>query len=241
MVRIAIIGRKFNALNEKGYWIGPGSRVGLRRALVGRKTETMHNEIAITFMRHGRSRADDEEVHEGRYDSPLTETGRAQAELRAQDFLERGVHFDRIVASTLQRAHETARIIGLRLNVEVETDPDWMEIDNGPLAGLPLDVATQRFPRPAFRNPYEPMCGTGESDWEIYCRAARAVEKVVRRNLDSVLVVAHGGVLNAALRAVIGAQPPVNQSGIIFAFGDTGYARMVYYPGSHQWVLREFR
>ena len=27
-------------------------------------------------MRHGRSRADDEMVHEGRYDSPLTDIGR---------------------------------------------------------------------------------------------------------------------------------------------------------------------
>ena len=29
-------------------------------------------------MRHGRSRADDELVHEGRYDSPLTDVGRAR-------------------------------------------------------------------------------------------------------------------------------------------------------------------
>ena len=28
-------------------------------------------DIFITFMRHGRSRADDEQVHEGRYDSLL--------------------------------------------------------------------------------------------------------------------------------------------------------------------------
>lgn len=36
----------------------------------------MSNEIHLTLLRHGRSRADDEEVHEGRYDSPLTEAGR---------------------------------------------------------------------------------------------------------------------------------------------------------------------
>ena len=39
--------------------------------------------IGLTLIRHGRSRADDEGVHEGRYDSPLTDTGRAQAEKRA--------------------------------------------------------------------------------------------------------------------------------------------------------------
>jgi 2,3-bisphosphoglycerate-dependent phosphoglycerate mutase len=47
----------------------------------------MEKEIHITFMRHGRSRAEDEEVHEGRYDSPLTDIGRAQAQIRAQEFL----------------------------------------------------------------------------------------------------------------------------------------------------------
>ena len=36
----------------------------------------MDNSIYITFMRHGRFRADDEEVNEGCYDSLLTDVGR---------------------------------------------------------------------------------------------------------------------------------------------------------------------
>lgn len=200
----------------------------------------MEKEIYITFLRHGRSRADDEKVHEGRYDSPLTDKGRAQAQTRAREFLSRDIHFDIIVSSTLQRAHETAKIIGRLLNVSVETDPDWMEMDNGPLAGLPLDVAAERYPKPIFRNPYEPFCGMGESEWEIYCRAARAVEKLVRRGAGNYLVVAHGGILNSAMRTIVGAQPFVNQQGTIFGFGDTGFARLVYYPTEHIWYLLEF-
>ena len=200
----------------------------------------MDDEIQVIFMRHGRSRADDEEVHEGRYDSPLTAVGRSQAEARAQHFLARELHFDRIVSSTLQRAAETAKIIGQALSVPVETDADWMEMDNGPLAGLPRDVAAERYPKPAFRNPYEPCCGSGESDWEIYCRSARAVEKVVRRGAGSYLVVAHGGILNAAMRTILGVPPAINQHGAVFGFGDTGYARLVYSPSRHVWILREF-
>jgi 2,3-bisphosphoglycerate-dependent phosphoglycerate mutase len=60
--------------------------------------------IDITFMRHARSRADDEGVHEGRYDSPLTDVGRAQIQARADGWRAAGVTFDRIVASTLLRA-----------------------------------------------------------------------------------------------------------------------------------------
>lgn len=201
----------------------------------------MADEIQITFMRHGRSRADDENVHEGRYDSPLTDVGRDQVKARAQEFLSRQFHFDKIVSSTLQRAHEAAQIIGGLMNVPVETDPDWMEMNNGPLAGLPRDMAEKHYPKPAFRNPYEPFCETGESEWEIYCRGARAVEKIVRLGKGNYLVVAHGGILNAALRTIVGAQPFIHEHGIVFGFGDAGFARLVYHPSKHIWRFIEFR
>ena len=194
-------------------------------------------EIYITFMRHGRSRADDEGVHEGRYDSPLTDAGRLQVRQRGQGWQEAGVQFDRIIASTLVRARESAEIIGGLLGTPVETDPDWMEFNSGPLAGLSFEDAARRFPPPTFRNPYEPCCGSGESEWEIHGRAGRALERVVRRGSGRYLVVAHGGVLNATLRCLVGAPLPINRSGIWFHFGDTGYIRTLYRPVNHQWVM----
>ena len=100
----------------------------------------MVNTIHITLMRHGRSRADDEMVHEGRYDSPLTDVGRAHVRARAEEWKRGNVTFDAIVASTLSRASESARIIGETLDIPVEYDPDWIERDNGPLAGLPFEL-----------------------------------------------------------------------------------------------------
>ncbi len=47
----------------------------------------METRLALTLMCHARSRADDEGVHEGRYDSPLTELGRAWVRLRGGHFL----------------------------------------------------------------------------------------------------------------------------------------------------------
>lgn len=200
----------------------------------------MNQEIEITFVRHGRSRADDEGVHEGRYDSPLTDIGRAQARMRAHDFLDREVGFDLVISSSLQRARETAEIIAQMFDAPVIVDVDWMEMDNGPLAGMPHDVAAQRYPVPAHRNPYEAFHGTGESNWEIYSRAARALERVVRRGPGRYLVVAHGGILNDALRTITGAPPLANGQGLAFQFGDTGYARCVYSPARHLWTFVEF-
>jgi 2,3-bisphosphoglycerate-dependent phosphoglycerate mutase len=200
----------------------------------------MNNEINITLMRHGRSRADDEGVHEGRYDSPLTDTGKSQAQARAEDFLRREFQFDKIIASTLIRARETAEIIGNALSVSVETDPDWMEFNNGPLAGLPFDVAEERYPTPSFRNPYEPFHGTGESDWEFHRRGAQAIETVVRKGIGSYLVVSHGGILNATLRTILGSPPFTWRQGAVFAFGDTGYIRLSYQPTYNRWKFIEF-
>jgi 2,3-bisphosphoglycerate-dependent phosphoglycerate mutase len=55
------------------------------------------------------------------------------------------------------------------------------------------------------------------------------------------LIVSHGGILNAALRSIVGAPPPVNgQHGIWFALGDTGYVQMSYDPHRHQWIVHAF-
>jgi 2,3-bisphosphoglycerate-dependent phosphoglycerate mutase len=200
----------------------------------------MENELQITFMRHGRSQADDEEVHEGRYDSPLTGEGRQQAERRAHAWMDEGRCFDLIVSSPLERAFSTARIFARLLEAPIEIDPDWMEFDNGVLAGMDFSVAERLYPAPQFRNPYEKFHGSGESDWDVYTRAARAVESVVRRGPGHYLVVAHGGILNMALRTIAGSGPPVNKQGVYFAFGDTGYVMTRYLPHCHRWVVEGF-
>jgi 2,3-bisphosphoglycerate-dependent phosphoglycerate mutase len=199
----------------------------------------VEKDIFITFMRHGRSRADDEQVLEGRYDSPLTEVGREQVTRRARQWLETGVRYDRIVTSTLARARESAEIVGRVLQVPVDLDPDWMEMDNGPLAGLSYEEAQERYPRPAFRNPYEGLAGSGESEWDLHSRAARAVQRLIRRGSGRYLVVAHGGILNAALRHVVGAPVPLNGQGIWFGFDDAGFYETVYTPTRHIWRIRQ--
>lgn len=195
--------------------------------------------IAITFLRHGRSSGDDAGIHEGRFGSVLTEVGRVQVGRLASRWQREGRNFDRIVSSPLARARTTAELVAATLPAPLDVEPLWLEMDNGPLAGLPFAEAETRFPWPAFRNPYEPFFGSGESDWAIHLRATRAVAQLVQHGPARTLVVAHGGILNAALRHIVGAPPPVNRQGVHFALADTGYACASYDPGHHQWWLTE--
>lgn len=109
----------------------------------------------ISFLRRGRSKADDEGKHEGRHDSPLTNIGKEQANRRALIWQADNLKFDRIIASPLMRARETAEIIASVLGCEVEKDDDWMEMDNGVLAGLTYEEANKKYPEPSFMTPYD--------------------------------------------------------------------------------------
>lgn len=203
----------------------------------------MPNAFYITFLRHGRSRADDEQVHEGRYDSPLTETGQQQALKRAKHFETQGIQFDRIISSPLMRSQKTAKIISDYLKLPLVTDPDWMERDNGPLQGIPFSVSQKQYPLPDFINPFQPYVfstGDGEGEWALYCRAVKALGKIISRGPGAYLVVAHGGILNAALRSIVGSIPSANHQGVAFHIGDTGYVRTVYLSDKHRWIIKEF-
>jgi 2,3-bisphosphoglycerate-dependent phosphoglycerate mutase len=199
----------------------------------------MSSLISITFLRHGRSLADDEGKYESRYDAPLTHVGRAQIQARADGWLKAGVQFDLVIASSLRRAHESAQIVALTLGVPIELDPDWMEVDTGKLAGLTYEEGNRLYPRPAFRSPFEAIAETGESEYRIHSRAALALERVIRREPGRYLVVAHGGIINAALRVICGSPAPLNDAGIWFSFGDAGCARLVYDRDCHHWSFKE--
>ncbi|WP_198297122.1 histidine phosphatase family protein [Deinococcus sp. DB0503] len=190
--------------------------------------QTLH----LTLLRHGRSRADDEGVHEGRYDSPLTEVGRVQAQALAEYWRTHPPGFDLAFCSTLARAHETARIITDMLGVPLRPDDLWREWDNGPLAGLPRDEALHRFPLPAFRHDLDPFTiDGGESQAAIRARALLALERVWQTGVTNVLLVSHGGFLNSVLRELTGAGRGW------FAFGDTGFATVELSRTSHTAVL----
>ena len=193
------------------------------------KREALH----LTLLRHGRSLADDEEVCEGRYDSPLTNVGVEQAKKLAAYWQAHPPGFECVVCSSLVRAHKTACIVADALGLEVETSDDWREFDNGPVAGLPFAEAKARYPVPAFRGRFKAFTPDGgESAASLMRRAQCGLERLVQSSLTRALVVAHGGVLNMALRDLLGA------SRASFSFGDTAFAEVMVRRDADHAVLK---
>ena len=175
--------------------------------------------MRFTLLRHGRSLADDQGVHEGRYDSPLTEVGREQVRRLAAYWQAQPPGFDRAYTSTLGRALDTARIIGAGLGLEPVPSDLRREFDNGPLAGLTFTERQRRYPRPAFRHDLDTLTPDGgESQAAFRARALHALAFIWAGGGEHALVVSHGGMLNALLRELTGATRAT------FAFGDTAFA-----------------
>ena len=99
----------------------------------------MTGELHLTIRRHGRSRADDENVHEGTCDSPLTPAGEAQAAALATYWQAHPPGFDRAYTSTLARAHDTARIVGAGTYVK-QNDAGKLDLTPQQQQALFIDV-----------------------------------------------------------------------------------------------------
>ena len=191
----------------------------------------------FVFLRHGESVGNAEDRFQGQADFPLTEKGRLQARALAERWQAEGVTFDRCISSPLLRASQTAQIITDALGVPLEFDPVWKELDNGGLAGLSQDEAAERFPRPDFIHPYLHLGGTGESRWETYLRAGRGVQGLLDRPPGRTLLVAHGGILNMALYAILGIPVQADYTGPTFRFMNASFATLTYTPQEHHWRL----
>ncbi|GAB4416238.1 MAG: histidine phosphatase family protein [Anaerolineales bacterium] len=192
----------------------------------------------ITLLRHGQSVGNAESRWQGQADYPLTEKGRAQAHALADYWFERNQTFDLILASPQIRAKDTAQIIAQALNIPIEFDDVWRERFIGAAAGLTHEELHQKIPQPEFRTPYEGIGDEhGEGNWELFLRAGTALHNLLKRPPARYLVVSHGGLLNQFMHAVLGIIPQANDHGVRFRFGNTGYARLVYFPHKHTWQV----
>ena len=204
-----------------------------------RNIENKPPDLLFVFLRHGQSTGNAEKRHQGQADFPLTDTGVQQAEQLAAAWSESGVQFDLAISSTQTRAKQTAKIITDAINTNIEFNPIWMERDNGELAGLLHEEALVSHPPPDFISLHQPIASTGESQWELFLRAATAVNTLVKYPSGRYLIISHGGFLNMIMLALLGQTPQSNFQGPNFSFSNTGYSSVQYKPGNDNWVFYE--
>ena len=192
----------------------------------------------VTFLRHGESVGNQENRFQGQADFPLTDKGREQARALANRWKSERVTFERCFASPLLRAKETAEIVCSALNIPLDADPLWLEMDNGRMAGLRDDEIgwdTQKF-----LTPYTRFGETGESRLEVFLRASRGIQSILDRKPGRYLVVSHGGILNMAMYSILSIAPQAHHNGPRFWFRNTTFADFAYEPESHNWRLMRF-
>lgn len=101
--------------------------------------------MAIYFIRHG---IDEEGFRGGWSQRGLVVEGYRQAERLGYYLKENQSSFNitRILCSDLQRALDTANEIARELNLPVESSQYWRETNNGVIAGMPHEIANERYP-----------------------------------------------------------------------------------------------
>lgn len=156
----------------------------------------------IVLIRHGQSVANLNLQFAGHFDADLSDLGRAQAELTAEEVTKR-FNIDKIYSSDLLRAYNTAVPISRMTGVEIIPDKMLREIFAGEWEGRPFDellkVYVQDFS--VWRNDISnSRCTGGESTKEVGERMLEAVKKIAAENDGkTVAVTTHA----AAIRALM--------------------------------------
>lgn len=156
-------------------------------------------------VRHGETLWNRERRIQGQLDSPLTQEGERQAGATARRLRDCGGQ--RLVASDLGRTLQTALPISAAANLLLETDSRLRERCFGVFEGsTPNEIEARdavAFARWQSRDPNYAM-QAGESLSALCDRVRVCFESMARQNGGKVIVVTHGGVLDAVYRLASG-------------------------------------
>lgn len=192
----------------------------------------MSSLITVTTLilaRHGETDWNRDGRFQGHADPPLNERGRVQAlelaELLADEPIEA------VYSSDLRRAHETARIVAARKDLDVIVDPQLRERDVGHWSGLTAGEIEERFPD-QIRLWREGAVAVGESRESLAARVVEAAHRIAATHPDGlVLVVTHGGALRM-LRHSAGQDAHLSAP----AFGNAELLKIGVEDGGLRWL-----
>lgn len=160
----------------------------------------------ICFVRHGETDWNVEKRIQGQTDIPLNEIGRAQA--LAMAFNAAHVSFKAIYSSDLMRAAETARVLAVREELDVQPLPQLRERHYGIFQGITATEGAARYPEAYLRYMARDVgydFETGESIDQLVMRVSEAINWMVRHHTgQTIAAVTHAGVLDILYRKATG-------------------------------------
>ena len=165
--------------------------------------------MALLLVRHGESEGNAGGIIQGQLDLGLTDLGRLQASWTAESLAHDRV--TAVVSSPLARSRVTAEVIGARLGLTPRLDERLMEYGFGELSGLNREEIGVRFPDVAltgfagsYNGSWTPIPGE-EGRAGFFGRVSQSIDELMEESGDNrMVVVTHGGFLNAACHHVFG-------------------------------------
>ncbi len=158
----------------------------------------------LVFARHGETADNASHVFQGQTGKGLNARGRAQASRLAERLCR--VPPDVIVASDLERAVETATIVGRACGLEPILERDLREVDVGAWTGKSHEQIQELYPEEwgAWSAGLDVRRGGGETYAELANRIERAVVRIVGDHGGKrVLVVSHGGAIKSYVAKIL--------------------------------------
>jgi glucosyl-3-phosphoglycerate phosphatase len=192
--------------------------------------------VRLVLWRHGQTVWNAERRFQGQSDSPLDETGIAQAERAAR--LLAALRPDLIISSDLSRAATTAAPLARLTGLEVILDKDLRERHGGSWEGLTDTEIRERYP--AEHATWTPP--DGESSAAVADRVAAALQRAAAAVADQVtghdglaVVVSHGAALRLGMSRLLGM--PDDLSGVLGPLSNCSWSVLGVRYG--RWRLQE--
>lgn len=172
----------------------------------------MSDPRVLLLIRHGRSDFSSNDMTETprghQFDPPLSEVGREQAALLGKRLLLLDPQPAAVYCSPLRRCRETVGPYAAATGVEVHYDEELVEAHIGEWENKPFEEILedeQMLRRLRNQEPIWRHAPGAEDPASFRERVVGAVERILDRNPEgNVLVVCHGGVINAYLGPILG-------------------------------------
>lgn len=159
--------------------------------------------MKVLFMRHGESVDDLTDQYGGWADFDLTPKGRKQIKGRLREIKKLSITFEKVLTSPLNRARETAKIVGNTFSIPVESFVYLKEKNGyGLLSGMNKEFAKESYPE--LVGALDTYVPGSESQEKFDDRVTISVSLMLRMGVENLIAVTHNGYFSSLYTTILG-------------------------------------